>query len=76
LLVSFSNLFFYYFLALRRSWIMIPAALGPLTGMILCFINHNRIEDIINNFFIASLVTFLILSLGVVREILNKKHGK
>ncbi len=73
--VSFSNLFFYYLLALRKNYILLPAVLGPLTVLLLCFINHSSVEAIVNNFLGGSILTFLLLLLPIIKELL-KKHGK
>lgn len=67
--VSFSNLFFYYLLALRRSYIILPAIVGPLTLIGLCFINHSNVDAIVSNFFIGSLVTFILLLVKIIGEL-------
>lgn len=74
--VSCSSLFFYYLLALRKNYIILPAIVGPLTVLVLCFINHSNIQIIINNFFIGSLVTFLLLLAKIIKELLSKNNGK
>ena len=73
--VSFSNLFFYYLLALRKSYIILPAVAGPLTVLLLCFINHDSMETIINNFIIGSVLTFLLLLFPIIKQLL-KKNGE
>ncbi|MDD4409931.1 MAG: oligosaccharide flippase family protein [Candidatus Pacebacteria bacterium] len=75
-LVSFANLFFYYLLALRRNYIIIPAVVGPLTVSVLCFITHNRVETVVNNFLIGSLVTFVLLLFPIIKELLKKPWKK
>lgn len=74
--VSFSSLFFYYFLALRKNYIIWPALLGPLTVLVLCYITHNNVEIIINNFLIGSLVSFFLLLIKIIKELFFKDNGK
>ncbi|MFA5009133.1 MAG: oligosaccharide flippase family protein [Candidatus Paceibacterota bacterium] len=75
--VSFSSLFFYYFLALRKNHIILPALAGPLTVLILCYINHSNVEIIVNNFLIGSLLSFFLLLINIIKELFFKKdNGK
>jgi O-antigen/teichoic acid export membrane protein len=58
--VSVINLYFYYFLALRR-YVVVPIAIaGGSTAVFLTIIRHNSLEIVIQNFLVGSI---LILSL-------------
>ena len=77
LLVSFSSLFFYYFLALRKNHIILPALLGPLTVIVLCYIIHSNISTVVNNFLIGSFISFLLLLIKIIQDLfLKKENGK
>lgn len=60
-IVSLANLLFFYFLALRRNFILVAAIAGPASVLLLSFWRHGTVEQVINNFLIGSAVVLLLL---------------
>lgn len=67
-MVAIINLFFFYFLALRRSIIISASLLGPITILTLTFFRHQYLEQIISNFLIGSAVVLGVLFYGIFKK--------
>jgi len=61
-IVSVINLIFFYYLALRQFFISIIAILGIVLTLVLSYLNHSSLTEIINNFILgAGLILVLLL---------------
>lgn len=74
-LVSIINLYFYYYLAMRRYSVVPVAVAGGATTLGLTLLRHDSLELVIQNFLIGSLVIlFLLGSLGIISR--TRQIGK
>lgn len=60
-LVSIINLFFYYYLALRKYLVSLVALVGVLSAFAFSYFNHNSIEAIIRNFIYSSTLALILI---------------
>lgn len=75
LFCSFNNLIFSYQIALRRFEALIPACIGLLVLIWLCFTHHTHLQQIVYNFLLANLAVFTISLLQVLKEGRFAVHG-
>jgi len=78
ILASFINLLFYYFIALRKYTIIIPAIAGLMGILLLSYLSHTTINIVVYNFIIVNfIIAFaLILFLFDAKKVKARfKHG-
>jgi O-antigen/teichoic acid export membrane protein len=74
--VSIINVFFFYYLALRKYFLAIIAILSPLLVLILSYFRHDSLLQIINNFLWSSVLILIIFLLRFLWQSLGIKQDK
>ena len=75
-LVSVINVFFFYYLALRKYFLALIAILSPLSVIILSYFGHDSLLQIINNFLLVSVFILIALLFRFLWQFLSVKQNK
>lgn len=72
--ISIANMLFVYYMALRRYWILLAAALGALITYILLLTHHGTMSEVVNNILYGNLSMIGLLAIGTVGyKVLGRK---
>jgi len=75
-LVSVINVFFFYYLALRKYFLALIAILSPLLVIVLSYFRHDSLLEIINNFLWVSALILITLLFRFLWQFLSVKQNK
>jgi len=75
-LVSVINVFFFYYLALRKYFLAVIAILSPLLVIVLSYFRHDSLLEIINNFLWVSALILITLLFRFLWQFLSVKQNK
>jgi len=75
-LTSIINLLFFYFLALRKYFLLVIALASPAMVLILSYFNHQTFVHVINNFLLVNILILVFFLVKFSRQSLKVKYAK